>query len=280
MSASVALEQDSNSFQSHSSSETQREGNSCGRFFQKIGNGFADAGGGAFKGVKKVMIALGHMRSDPNTFGRVLGLGVTAFSLIEMSIGKPGVFGKVTSRLLMTNSMIDNFQVFDSTGYFGAGKWQKNSKADKSERDSNYTIAGQACFLAASVGGLALFLGKMTFLNLSKVSAAIGSVPILGMAARLGIGFGTAITGLVGVGYASFGADAAKKLLHKQTSGREKAQARWDIARCASEVIFKTYIVTGSILGLTNPVGLVALGSTSAVLGIASFLHSKKPKAA
>ena len=276
---SIALDP-SNINQGSLSSATRSAGNFCGRVFKKIVKGFTDAGEGVLKGVKKVMIALGHIRSDRNAFANAIGLGVNAFSAIELGIGKPGILQKFTSRFLMTNSIIDQFQVLDSIGYFGARKWRANPEAGKDKPDSKLTIAGQACFFAASAGGLALFLGKVTLLSLSKISAAIGSLPVFGMVTRLGIGFGTMVTGVVGVGFAFFGANAIRKLANKEIKGHERSQAKWDLAWCASEVALKSYIVAGSIIGggFLNPIALLVLGSTAAGLGIASVLHSKKEK--
>ncbi|MFQ5729583.1 MAG: hypothetical protein ACE5GN_04400, partial [Waddliaceae bacterium] len=68
------------------SSAARSTGNFCGRVFKKIGNGFTDAGEGVLKGVRKVMVALGHIRSDRNAFANGIGIGVNTFSAIEMGI--------------------------------------------------------------------------------------------------------------------------------------------------------------------------------------------------
>lgn len=234
-------------------------GSCCGHAYKVISDGVSDVASGVFSGTKKMVHTLGHLRLDANAFSKMLKLSTYAFTAVEAAMGRPGMFAIASKRILMTDGIMDSFQCLDQIGYFGMGKHKG---------DSIYNILGNVSFGVVGVGGIALLLEEVTLINLSKIGEAIGSIPVFGMATQLGVGLGTIVSSAVGIAFAFWGANAIRDIVQSDDP-QENTKAWLMLTWCVSEVALKVFVVAGG----TNPVGLIALGTIAAVLGITTFLY-------
>jgi len=231
-----------------------------GRQVRVISDFFIELGHGLAQGAKKIVRVVGKLSMDATSLARFCRLGITAFAVIEKCIGKPGIFTNASSQIATAESMIYTLNAGDQVKYFGVGKQKKESLV---------CSLGQGALLAAGIGGVFVFLGKVTLLNFSKISQAIGSIPVFGAITKLGVGLGQVVSGVAGLGFGLLAVDAAIKLSKAKTT-QEKVQKTIDLAWMVAETALAVFCATG----VKSFVAIAVLAVVAAGLGITSFVYS------
>lgn len=212
-----------------------------------------------FEGMRIVFVKFGQMRMDANTWGRIIQLGVHAFSIAEIALSRPGSYAHISARLGKTKNVIDTMQALDGVHYFASKKTDKSA--------ANY--AGNSAMIVASAGLGIEILDRCKLLNLGKIAEKIGSVPVLGAVTRIGLSFGQVCAGFAALGYGFFAMDALDRLIDAKNVD-EKRQAWIDLAWFVAEVAATIFAAFAG----TCIVGVIGFGVTGALLGTASYLHA------
>lgn len=238
---------------------TTTEGNLSGRIATEIKDCFVDFGNGVVEIARKTMVYVGKLFKDSASLARVCRLGINAFSLIEKCLGQPGLFTAINTQLGTTEGLICTIGVGDQIKYFGTNKQAEESLLQN---------LGQGMLLVAGIGGVCVLLADVFMASFSWVADAVGSLPVFGAVAELGLGFGTVVSGIASLGFLAFACDSASKLANAVKT-EEKIQAFIDLAWNISELALSIFVAV-----CDDWTGLLVLGTISASLGIASFVYN------
>lgn len=240
--------------------------NWCGRKFSIVNDCFMELGTGFAKGVQKIIRVAGKLTMDPTSLARLCRLGITAFAVVEKCVGRPGIFTCANSQMAAAESMIYTVSVGDQVKYFATGEQKK---------ESVLASLGQGALLVAGIGGVFVLLGEVALLNFSKISQAMGSIPLLSEITKIGFNFSHVVAGVAALGFGIFVIDTAIKLSEAKTT-QEKVQKTIDLAWMISETALATLCFITAFLP-SSPVtiaGFVVLGAIAAGIGIISFVYS------
>ena len=125
---------------------------------------------------------------------------------------------------------------------------------------------GRVAFIIVNIGSAVLGLADFGLLNLGKMAAAMGKIPILKLVVKLSLE--TTVRNVLTLGYALCAIDAIQRLF-VEDAFTEKIQACLDLLSCIGELALKAFV----IFGFANPIVLIVLGFGAAAMGLASFLY-------
>lgn len=233
----------------------------CIPIVNKIGNQARNLANYIADKVLRFFKILGQIRSDGSNFGRSLRLCNFIFMGVEHFLGKPALFASFSGRFTQTDGFIDTVNVLESVWYFVAEKYRNDNLA---------TVLGWAAFTCAGVCGFFLFLDELAIIDLASFSANTGGSAIVEILAQVTRNLSDLAIGAVVIAYGCFGVSALIRLMHAESS-KDKTQAWLDLAWSVAEVALKVFVLAGC----TSVIGLVALGSVAAVLGLTAFVYER-----
>jgi hypothetical protein len=236
------------------------EGNLCGRIVKAIEAFFCELGKGLVEGARKTAIFAGQLFRDCTSLARVCRLGINAFSVIEKCIGQPGLFTAINNQLGAAEGLIYTVSVGDQIKFFGTGKQKEESILNS---------LGQGALLAAGIGGVFVLLSQVALLSYTKISEAMGSIPVIGSFMK-DISLGQIVSGIAAAGFIALACDNASKIANADTK-ETRVQAIIDLAWNISELALAVFVTVSAV----SLVGLLVLGTVAAGLGITSFIYSK-----
>lgn len=256
--------------------------------------GFTKLKGATLDTIHYVGATVGNADQLSTVFKRIQ---LRLLPLIEELRGTPNRFAKLKAGLDDTRNTIDLFLLANDIDYFVNGHYKKDQK------DNKYTFFGRIALFATNILGTAAWLVDLGVLNLSKaakaignvrlfsfvpkvisyipgirsmpllqsVAAAIGNVRVFSFVARFSLCYlaNRALT----VSFIFFGADAYQRM--KQPGNyHQLTQAKWEFARCVSEVALDALVV----VGVTSAIGLGLLGSACLFMAIKNFVYNIQHK--
>lgn len=223
------------------------------------------------------------VKHDPLALGRVFKIISYTIHGFRDYTGNKTLLSPVESRLFNNFNIFDTFCIFSDANYFIGGEYKKRNVWDN--------ITG-GLFLAADIGGLALWFDDIKFLNLANISTATGKIPVLGSVLNK-IPLGTALNVFVTGAFASMAVSASLRIKEeqkvisstkatfeeKEASKCKRTAAIIDLAWSISEIALKAFVFTGLAgVPVYGTYGVLALSAIAAGLGIATYVYDEKNK--
>ncbi len=240
--------------------------------------------------IEEFLAMVDKIKNDPNSNGRVLKLFTYMIHGIQAYRGRPDFQATAESRLGTVINVIDLVCLGSDSYALYKSPW-KDIKDPKKAPKVILNIACTALFVAADAIGAALWLDSLKIIDLAKISASLGRVPVLGTIVK--VGFGTMVNGLVAGAFGFMGiesciklseANAELKKAEKGTDAHKSARAKQiqsiiEIAWSVAEIAKCAFIIAGlASVATFGIIGLLSLSAIAAALGLATFIHYERNK--
>ncbi|QLH37079.1 MAG: hypothetical protein HWD61_13830 [Parachlamydiaceae bacterium] len=259
----------------------QKEGKGFGHHFKVIREKVQTFIVDAFRALAKVF-------NERSPLGKVYKLSINVLTGIGHAVGSNFRGAGLLKALGIVDNFNDCLDFVEDTDHFIHARFN-----DKHGKVANrWEFAARIALLIADVGGIVLWLNDLTFISLSKASAAIGK-GFSKLASALGPTFNRAINGVVktlpfvakvaakvtllnvirsvvGFAFIALAANECRKIYTaiKERNWKEAANCSLNLISYAAEVALKAL----AIVSCTCIPGLVAVGCVAAGFGLASFI--------
>lgn len=246
------------------SEDCKMEKNCCyGRTFSLLQRGMKNSFALSTCLVEKVFLIFKVICADPNAFAAVIRkLDGHLFALVEKINKSPGEFQKLKGVIRSSVGCIDVLQIAADIDYGLKAKFQQDGK---------FAVLGRLAMFAAHTGEALLWFSQIGFINLNKIAASLGNIPIFTKTIQISLGYATAR--VFGIAYALFAIDALDRLI-KPGNIFQKTIAKLELLANATEVLLDLMLVAGVV----NVVSLGVMAGICVSSGIGVLLYKEKYK--
>lgn len=213
--------------------------------------------------VVKVADAGAKIKSDTGATFR--SFRFTRYALLPWESKSPSV-SNLRSQLLIADKVINCFMFIGDIDYFVNRRFIKEG-----EPINKLHLIGSSIMAAVDLGSVCSWLNDLKILELGKIAAEMGKVPVLRTVALVSLG--TYLSGGAVVALTFLLVDSTNKF-DRAYNQDQRIKSAIDIA----SRIVAISLITFGLSGGTALVVLVPLGVLSATLGLSSFLYGEYHK--
>jgi len=221
------------------------------------------------KGVEYTVDGANALKNDMDGFGAVLETSNYVLMALEAIFSTATPITMAVVKVTGAMSVVDFFgDLISLTHYWLCGEFIDDIRGEKL-----CNFLGMFTLGFAIIGGSIAWLSELGFFNLGAIAATMGSIPVFGAVAAVGLA--PILCGIVAVSYTFFLGDAVQSLVNAENK-QQKIKACIDIVSRVASIALSIIVGVSLLCPMAPAVSIpliVTFGLIAKGLGVVSFLY-------